>query len=195
MHVAKEMERDRYSQLPLLIGGATTSKAHTAVKIAPAYGQRRCMCWTRLAPSVSWRNLINDRSNGELFAETDAAQITIASGRHARSVATKILLHVSSEARSAGYRSTGSRRYSDARVHGPSRASNEFPLRRDSCPISTGHPFSIPGNYGDAIRHFRRCHVGPKAKELFEDAQTLLERNRPGEAADRARRLRLFPGQ
>src|SRR5262249_36629558 len=37
-HVAREMERQGYS-LPLLIGGATTSKAHTVVKIAPGYSQ------------------------------------------------------------------------------------------------------------------------------------------------------------
>jgi 5-methyltetrahydrofolate--homocysteine methyltransferase len=35
-HVAKEMEREGM-QLPLLIGGATTSRVHTAVKIAPQY--------------------------------------------------------------------------------------------------------------------------------------------------------------
>ena len=37
-HVAREMERTG-CKLPLLIGGATTSKAHTAIKIAPHYGQ------------------------------------------------------------------------------------------------------------------------------------------------------------
>jgi 5-methyltetrahydrofolate--homocysteine methyltransferase len=37
-HVAREMEREGF-KLPLLIGGATTSKTHTAVKIAPSYGQ------------------------------------------------------------------------------------------------------------------------------------------------------------
>ncbi|BFU91944.1 MAG: methionine synthase [Nitrospira sp.] len=36
VHVAKEMTREGFN-LPLLIGGATTSKAHTAVKIAPSY--------------------------------------------------------------------------------------------------------------------------------------------------------------
>src|SRR2546427_12166780 len=36
--VAREMER-RHIRLPLLIGGATTSKQHTAVKIAPESGQ------------------------------------------------------------------------------------------------------------------------------------------------------------
>ncbi|MEG0043881.1 MAG: methionine synthase, partial [Massilia sp.] len=39
-HVAREMQRDPYfrdRKMPLLIGGATTSRAHTAVKIAPFY--------------------------------------------------------------------------------------------------------------------------------------------------------------
>src|SRR5213079_902468 len=36
VHVAREMERQGF-QMPLLIGGATTSAKHTAVKIAPAY--------------------------------------------------------------------------------------------------------------------------------------------------------------
>ena len=36
VHVAKEMERENF-KLPLLIGGATTSKVHTALKIAPNY--------------------------------------------------------------------------------------------------------------------------------------------------------------
>jgi 5-methyltetrahydrofolate--homocysteine methyltransferase len=36
VHVAREMQRLDY-QVPLLIGGATTSKAHTAVKIEPSY--------------------------------------------------------------------------------------------------------------------------------------------------------------
>jgi 5-methyltetrahydrofolate--homocysteine methyltransferase len=37
-HVAREMERQNF-ELPLLIGGATTSRAHTAIKLAPHYSQ------------------------------------------------------------------------------------------------------------------------------------------------------------
>ncbi len=36
MHIAKEMQREGFT-IPLLIGGATTSRVHTAVKIAPHY--------------------------------------------------------------------------------------------------------------------------------------------------------------
>jgi 5-methyltetrahydrofolate--homocysteine methyltransferase len=38
VHVAKEMERQGFA-VPLLVGGATTSRAHTAIKIAPHYSQ------------------------------------------------------------------------------------------------------------------------------------------------------------
>jgi len=38
VHVAREMERQGF-KIPLLVGGATTSRAHTAIKIAPHYSQ------------------------------------------------------------------------------------------------------------------------------------------------------------
>jgi len=47
-HVAGEMEREGFT-MPLLIGGATTSRVHTAVKIAPHYSGRRCTCPMRRA--------------------------------------------------------------------------------------------------------------------------------------------------
>ncbi|MGO8764443.1 MAG: vitamin B12 dependent-methionine synthase activation domain-containing protein, partial [Limisphaerales bacterium] len=57
-HVAREMERQGL-RLPLLIGGATTSKAHTAVKIAPGYREPvvHVLDASRAVPIVS--NLIS----------------------------------------------------------------------------------------------------------------------------------------
>ena len=53
-HVAGEMEREGF-RVPLLIGGATTSRVHTAVKIAPQLSRARwCTCSTRRARSA-WR--------------------------------------------------------------------------------------------------------------------------------------------
>jgi 5-methyltetrahydrofolate--homocysteine methyltransferase len=51
--VAREMQRTGFD-IPLLIGGATTSKTHTAVKIEPGYARttRSSMCLMRRAPSV-----------------------------------------------------------------------------------------------------------------------------------------------
>ena len=72
VHVAGEMER-RGLALPLLIGGATTSKQHTAVRIAPAYSQPtvHVLDASRVVGTVS--NLLDpqrvdefDRENREL---------------------------------------------------------------------------------------------------------------------------------
>jgi len=60
VHLAKELERNGFTQ-PLLIGGATTSRIHTAVKIAPHYSQPviHVLDAGRSVPVVS--NLLNDR--------------------------------------------------------------------------------------------------------------------------------------
>ena len=58
VHVAREMERQGF-KVPLLIGGATTSPAHTAVKIEPQYarpGGRTCR--TPRAPSAWCQSLV-----------------------------------------------------------------------------------------------------------------------------------------
>ncbi len=62
VHIAKEMER-RGFRLPLLIGGATTSRIHTAVKIAPNYSGTtvHVLDASRSVPVVS--NLINPDIN------------------------------------------------------------------------------------------------------------------------------------
>jgi 5-methyltetrahydrofolate--homocysteine methyltransferase len=48
VHVAQEMDREGF-RLPLLIGGATNSRAHTAVKIAHTLEPAPCTCSTRRA--------------------------------------------------------------------------------------------------------------------------------------------------
>jgi len=60
VHVAKEMER-RGMKLPLLIGGATTSRVHTAVKVAPNYSGAviHVLDASRSVPVVS--NLLNEK--------------------------------------------------------------------------------------------------------------------------------------
>ena len=67
-HVAREMEREGL-KLPLLIGGATTSKAHTAVKIAPGYGQPvvHVLDASRAVPVVS--NLISKEHRPEFAVQ------------------------------------------------------------------------------------------------------------------------------
>ncbi|CAG8564234.1 269_t:CDS:10, partial [Paraglomus occultum] len=60
--VAKEMER-RGLKIPLLIGGATTSKAHTAVKISPQYSQPTIHVLDASRSVVVVSNLIDSQRN------------------------------------------------------------------------------------------------------------------------------------
>ncbi|MGH2720772.1 MAG: methionine synthase, partial [Actinomycetota bacterium] len=68
VNVAKEMERQGFD-IPLLIGGATTSRAHTAVKVAPQY--HGPVVWvkdaSRSVPVAS--ALLSDEQRPELMAK------------------------------------------------------------------------------------------------------------------------------
>jgi 5-methyltetrahydrofolate--homocysteine methyltransferase len=73
VNVAREMERRRL-ELPLLIGGATTSKQHTAVRIAPEYGQEtvHVLDASRVVGVVS--DLLDAGRRATLDAENRATQ-------------------------------------------------------------------------------------------------------------------------
>src|SRR6202011_2513610 len=83
VHVAREMERNGF-KLPLLIGGATTSKAHTAVKIAPHYSQPivHVLDASRAVPVVS--SLISEEQRAP-FAERNRDEQARARAVHAGS--------------------------------------------------------------------------------------------------------------
>ncbi|HEX3472224.1 MAG TPA: vitamin B12 dependent-methionine synthase activation domain-containing protein, partial [Silvibacterium sp.] len=68
VHVAREMERQGF-KLPLLIGGATTSRAHTAVKIAPHYSEPvvHVLDASRAVPVTT--SLLSDEGKAEFVAK------------------------------------------------------------------------------------------------------------------------------
>src|SRR5437764_1766721 len=68
VHVAREMERNGF-KLPLLIGGATTSRAHTAVKIAPHYSEPvvHVLDASRAVPVTT--SLLSDEGKPEFVAQ------------------------------------------------------------------------------------------------------------------------------
>src|ERR1700678_717815 len=86
VHVAKEMERQGM-KLPLLIGGATTSRAHTAVKIAPHYSEPvvHVLDASRAVPVTT--SLLSEEGKPEFVAkhraEYDALRKTHAAPRRA----------------------------------------------------------------------------------------------------------------
>ncbi|KAJ1663482.1 hypothetical protein IW140_001172 [Coemansia sp. RSA 1813] len=70
IHVAKEMERAGL-KTPLLIGGATTSKTHTAVKIAPRYAQPVVHCLDASRSVVVVSNLLDKGLRADFIEEVD----------------------------------------------------------------------------------------------------------------------------
>jgi 5-methyltetrahydrofolate--homocysteine methyltransferase len=85
-HVAEEMEREGF-ELPLLIGGATTSKVHTAVKIAPRYARGQAVYVIDASRAVGVvSNLLNPDKRRRMFAEVRSEYGRIAE-THARGAA------------------------------------------------------------------------------------------------------------
>ena len=69
VHLGKEMQRQGFS-VPLLIGGATTSKAHTAVKIAPTYESNQAIYVADASRAVGVASkLISKQSRDSFVAE------------------------------------------------------------------------------------------------------------------------------
>ncbi len=88
VHVAKEMKRLNFD-IPLMIGGATTSKAHTAVKIAPEYDKAIHVLDASRSVTVCTK-LLGEQQN-ELFSETEAEYTKIREGFLNRAVSKEYL--------------------------------------------------------------------------------------------------------
>jgi 5-methyltetrahydrofolate--homocysteine methyltransferase len=171
VHVAKEMEREGFT-IPLLIGGATTSRVHTAVKIAPHFRQPvvHVVDASRAVGIVS--QLKNPETRPAFQAENLRAQEKL---RAAHKPAAQKLLTLE-EAR----RRKPPLDWSEARPPRPAftgvRAFPAVPLG-EIVPFIDWTPFfqawELRGTYpkilDDAV-------VGSKARELLEDAQKLLGR-------------------
>mgnify|MGYP000131468174 CR=1 FL=1 len=59
VHVAKEMQRQDF-KIPLLIGGATTSRKHTAVKIAPEHVSDKVLGFMKKPPQNTFEEFADE---------------------------------------------------------------------------------------------------------------------------------------
>ncbi|HET9177445.1 MAG TPA: methionine synthase [Terriglobia bacterium] len=171
VHVAREMEREGFD-IPLLIGGATTSRAHTAVKIAPAYSQPvvHVLDASRAVGVVG--RLSSAELKPALVKENQGSQEKL---REAHGAPKSQKLRTLDEARRRRLQFDWSR-YSPPR---PSftgiRVCNPVPLEEivpyiDWTPFF--HVWELRGIYP---RIFDQPEVGAKARELFDDAEKLLD--------------------
>jgi 5-methyltetrahydrofolate--homocysteine methyltransferase len=168
-HVAKEMQRQGFT-VPLLIGGATTSRAHTSVKIAPGYGQTvvHVLDASRAVGVVG--SLVNPGLK-PAFVEKNAADQERLRREHAAQRDHKPLLDIAV----ARERRTPMD-WAAADIPRPSftgaRVLENFPLA-ELVPFIDWSPFfhtwELRGRYPAILDD-------PKAKELFDDAQQLLKR-------------------
>jgi len=171
VHVACEMERQGF-KVPLLIGGATTSRAHTAIKIAPHYSEPvvHVLDASRAVPVAT--SLLSDENRPGFIAE-HRAEYDALRRQHA---APKQKLAPIEEARAR--RTPIEWRVEDLARPGFTgvRVLDEFPLEElrefiDWSPLF--HTWELKGVYPKILEH---PEYGTHAKQLFEDANVLLDR-------------------
>ena len=171
-HVARELTREGFD-LPLLIGGATTSKAHTAVKIAPGYNHSvvHVLDASRAVGVVG--SLVNADLRTE-FAETIRADYDQIRQTHQDKGAKT--LWTLERARANRFRS----QWTEIDIPVPAftgvKALPQQPLDQlipyiDWSPFF--HTWELRGRYPTILED---SVVGPKAKELYEDARVLLRK-------------------
>jgi 5-methyltetrahydrofolate--homocysteine methyltransferase len=194
-HVAREMERQGF-KLPLLIGGATTSRAHTAIKISPNYSEPvvHVLDASRAVPVVS--SLISADNKPQFVAQlrTDydrlramhgVQEVKLISLDEARANAPKLSYDdlpkpeftgvrvISSDAGRAGCPQPTSAGAVDRRGEdsAPCRVTLE-----DLVPFIDWSPFfhtwELRGRYPSILQHEKH---GEEARKLFADAQQLLD--------------------
>ena len=172
VHVAREMERQQF-EVPLLIGGATTSRTHTAVKIAPAYhgpvvhvlDASRAVGVVGQLKGAEKRALLDSANRTEqerLRREHEARQkqqplVSLEEARRRRSALDW-----------AGYRPPqpelrGARLLSDIDL-------SQLVPYVDWTPF-----FAVWELRGTYPRIFENPDWGPKAREVFDEAQVMLQ--------------------
>lgn len=171
MHVASEMERLGV-KLPLLIGGATTSKRHTAIKIAPQYGGPTIHVAdaSKSVPVVA--ALLNPDERSKLAAAT-AAEYAELRAVHERGETTRDYCSFS-EAKENAF-TTEWQSYRPPTPHKLGvQVIEDVPIETLSHYIDW-HPFFLAwemrGKYPDILHSAR---YGEEARKLFADAQEML---------------------
>jgi 5-methyltetrahydrofolate--homocysteine methyltransferase len=173
--VAAEMERQGFD-LPLLIGGATTSRVHTAVKIHPNYRRGQAVYVTDASRAVGVAaNLMSREARPAYLADVRQEYVRIAAA-HARGEATKQRLSLQ-DARANALKLNWSGNYVPPR---PSflglRMLADYPLAELRGYIDWSPFFATWELVGKFPAILDDAKYGPAARSLFEDAQAMLDR-------------------
>jgi 5-methyltetrahydrofolate--homocysteine methyltransferase len=173
VHVASEMQRQDF-QVPLMIGGATTSKAHTAVKIEPRYQNDLTVYVPDASRSVSVATALMGKGKPAFVAERRAEYEKVRERIAARQPRVRQLPYPEAIANAPRF---------DWQAYTPPKPSfigtrvyEDFPLEPlletiDWTPFFIS--WDLAGKYPKILED---DVVGPQARELFADAQAMLRR-------------------
>lgn len=174
VHVASEMKRQDF-KIPLLIGGATTSKAHTAVKITPEYNQPvvHVLDASRSVP-VAGNLLSRDEATRTQFFEEITDEYTRIRKQFEAKKGHKKMLSIE-EARSNKLEIDWNTTHIQAPSFTGVRVLDDYSIS-ELIPYIDWTPFfstwELAGKYPQILEDKM---VGEEAKKLFEDANKMLE--------------------
>jgi 5-methyltetrahydrofolate--homocysteine methyltransferase len=173
VHMAHEMNRVG-CQRPLLIGGATTSRIHTAVKIEPNYSPPTIYVKDASRVILVVQKLLSPDARQAYHQEVQKEYEGVRQ-QHERSQSKKNLLSLD---KARGNKFDGD--WANSRLETPEftgvKVLEDFPLDKivpyfDWSPFF--HAWELKGSYPKIFDHPEK---GDKARELFDDAQNLLQK-------------------
>ncbi|TYT23716.1 methionine synthase [Luteimonas viscosa] len=172
-HVAREMQRQGFT-MPLMIGGATTSRAHTALKIDPHY--KAPTVWVKDASRAVGvaQSLISPELREKFVAANDADYAEIRERHRNRGDAKRLV----SLAKARGQKFDGGwDTYEPPAPRQPGlHVFDDYPLQEliacmDWTPFFQA--WELAGKYPAILED---AIVGPQASELYRDARAMLDR-------------------
>ncbi len=171
--VASEMERQGFS-IPLLIGGATTSKVHTAVKINPAYARGQTVYVTDASRAVGVTSSLLSKDNAVAYKTEVRAEYQNIARNHASQRATARRLGLA-EARANRARPNFGKAAPAPKFLG-TQVFSDYDLKELSKYIDWTPFFQTWELAGPFPAILTDDKVGKAATDLFNDAQKMLKK-------------------
>ncbi|MGB3877771.1 MAG: methionine synthase [Shinella zoogloeoides] len=171
-HVAAEMEREGFN-IPLLIGGATTSRVHTAVKIHPRYERGQAVYVTDASRAVGVVGSLLSAEMKPGYVDTLKAEYRKVADAHARSEAEKQRLPIA-RARDNAFKADWSAYEPKTPSFLGTRVFQDWDLAELARYIDWTPFFQTWELKGVYPRIFEDEKHGEVARQLFADAQAML---------------------
>ena len=173
VHVASELDRNDF-KVPLLIGGATTSEIHTAVRIAPQFKQPVIHVKDASRAVGVMRNLLSNESRSGFTSEVAKKYLTLRE-KHETKQAKKQLISLEAASTNKLANDWQKTEIVEPKVLGK-QAINDYPLDEIRDYIDWTfffHAWRITGKY-PAI--FDDPVKGDEARKLYDDGMEMLDR-------------------